>query len=342
MRLQIIAFGDERLDEAAQLLAARWRADREHAPMLPARFAEPTAARGAVEVTWHAAGAQGVVAFADGRMAGYLIGAPQIDTRIGRTASVELAGHALAPGQDADLYRDLYAALSPDWLAMGLFTHHITLPVADIHALAAWFQLTFGAEKAFGLRALTDADLTTAARAMMDGESDDEPLIIRRATLDDLEAIVAVADAVPRYQAGPPIYAPFPPEEMRAPELRADFTELLTDPKIALWLAWHGERVVGYQLYIPEAADDANPLVPERCVELAVGATLPGERGHGVGRALTARGLAWARSEGYDVCLTDWRTANLLSSRFWPRQGFRPTVYRLARRIDERIAWARR
>jgi hypothetical protein len=38
--------------------------------------------------------------------------------------------------------------------------------------------------------------------------------------------------------------------------------------------------------------------------------------------------------------VTDWRVTNLLSSRFWPRQGFRPVVYRLTRRIDARVAWA--
>jgi hypothetical protein len=31
---------------------------------------------------------------------------------------------------------------------------------------------------------------------------------------------------------------------------------------------------------------------------------------------------------------TDWRVANLESSRFWPRRGFRETFYRLARRVQ--------
>jgi hypothetical protein len=31
---------------------------------------------------------------------------------------------------------------------------------------------------------------------------------------------------------------------------------------------------------------------------------------------------------------TDWRVANLESSRFWPRRGFRETFYRLARRVE--------
>lgn len=346
MRPELIAFGDEHIDEAADLLAARWRADREHAPLLPARFAEPAVARVAVAAAWRVEGARGVVALANGRMVGYLIGAPQIDTRDGRMAVVALAGHALAAGQDADLYRDLYAALSPHWLAAGLFAHYIALPVANAAALTAWFQLSFGAERAYGLRALTDNDLTpttmnTPQTPTRDGEAD-QTLTIRRATPDDLEAAIAVADTIFRYQAGPPIYAPFPPEEMQPTELRADFSQFLADADVALWLAWRGKRVIGYQLYLPELPNDAQPLVPERCVELALGASLPDARGQGVGRALTARGLAWARQSGYDVCLADWRTANLLASRFWPRQGFRPTVYRLVRRIDERIAWARR
>jgi ribosomal protein S18 acetylase RimI-like enzyme len=61
----------------------------------------------------------------------------------------------------------------------------------------------------------------------------------------------------------------------------------------------------------------------------------------GIGRALTNHGLTYAFEKGYRNCLTDWRSTNLLSSRFWPSQGFRPVAYRLIRRIDPQIAWAK-
>ena len=67
---------------------------------------------------------------------------------------------------------------------------------------------------------------------------------------------------------------------------------------------------------------------------LAVAATLPEARGLGAGVALTETALAWARQAGYDAVYTDWRMANLESSRFWPRRGFRETFYRLARRVE--------
>ena len=63
-------------------------------------------------------------------------------------------------------------------------------------------------------------------------------------------------------------------------------------------------------------------------------ATLPEARGTGAGVALTDAALAWAGDAGYTTVQTDWRVANLESSRFWPRRGFRETFYRMARRVN--------
>jgi ribosomal protein S18 acetylase RimI-like enzyme len=117
----------------------------------------------------------------------------------------------------------------------------------------------------------------------------------------------------------------------------------LRDEQAKLWLALRNGRMVGYQLYVPvspEIVKIDDVMVPEQCSYLAVAATREEEQGRGVGRTLTAYGLAAAQSDGYTHCITDWRVTNLLSSRFWPRQGFRPVAYRLSRRLDERIAWA--
>ncbi len=49
------------------------------------------------------------------------------------------------------------------------------------------------------------------------------------------------------------------------------------------------------------------------------------KRGSGAGLALTAASFAWARGRGYPAMVTDRRVTNLLSSRFWPKRGFRTT-----------------
>jgi GNAT superfamily N-acetyltransferase len=73
--------------------------------------------------------------------------------------------------------------------------------------------------------------------------------------------------------------------------------------------------------------------VPARNIDLAHVATLDDVRGSGVGLALTAHVLAWAHEQGYRSMTTDWRAVNLLSSRFWPRRGFRPQYLRLYRSV---------
>ena len=71
----------------------------------------------------------------------------------------------------------------------------------------------------------------------------------------------------------------------------------------------------------------------DHACHLGFAATLPEARGSGIGVALTQAGLAWAAEEGYPAMLTDWRVTNLLSSRFWPRRGFRPQYLRLYRAV---------
>jgi ribosomal protein S18 acetylase RimI-like enzyme len=328
--MRIVPFEDALLDEAALLLAARQRENRRAEAALPARFEEPEAAREALASVWAAPGASGVVALRDGRLSGYLIGAPQVDTVRGRTIWVRHAGHALAPGEDAELYRDLYAAASSQWLARGCFAHYALIPAMDQAALEAWFSLSFGKEQTHGLLEVVEAEEAAGMAPT--------PYTIRRAGPDDLAALLEVADVVAIHQAGPPVYAVFL-SEMRA-DWQEGYAELLASEDITVWIAERAGHVLGFQVYVPQEAKD-NLTVPERCVELHLAATRAEERGHGLGRALTAHGLRAARAAGYAYCATDWRVTNLLSSRFWPRRGFRPVAYRLFRQVDERIAWAR-
>ncbi len=72
---------------------------------------------------------------------------------------------------------------------------------------------------------------------------------------------------------------------------------------------------------------------PDNAGFLGFAAVLPDARGAGVGRALGTTVLDWAAAEGYPVVVTDWRATNLLSSRTWPKLGYRPTFLRLFRAI---------
>ena len=126
----------------------------------------------------------------------------------------------------------------------------------------------------------------------------------------------------------------------REEEMRTGWAELVDDPAVNIWLAFYEGEAVASQGYWPVEPAGDNLLIGERCVRMSIAGTRPAFRGRGIGQALTRHGLAQARAAGYQLCETDWRSTNLAAARMWPRQGFRPAVYRLVRRIDKRIAWA--
>ncbi len=101
-----------------------------------------------------------------------------------------------------------------------------------------------------------------------------------------------------------------------------------------------GAAALGSLGFFAATGVDDPLLTPERCAYLTLAAVRPEARGQGVGRALTAHGLAYAAQSGYAFCSTNWRSTNLQAAHFWPQRGFQPVAYRLVRRVDERSAWA--
>jgi ribosomal protein S18 acetylase RimI-like enzyme len=335
MPVKIVSFRDTHLEEAAALLALRHQGDHALESALPEHFTQGAVAHTAVEATWSKPDASGVVALDAGRMIGYLIGVPRINLMWGRSVWVDLAGHAVdrRHADAAEVYRDLYAALSPSWVSLGCYAHYALIPASDRAALEAWFALSFGKEQAYGI---CETALASALSAPAD-----PTLSIRRAELADLEATLELDEIIGRYQSRSPVYSPFSPSWAGTREqLRQESLDLLHNEHAMLWLALRSGQLVGYQLYLPASLETDNLLIPEQCSYLAAAVTREEERGRGVGRTLTRHGLVEAATAGFTRCITDWRVTNLLSSRFFPRQGFRPVAYRLSRRLDERIAWA--
>jgi GNAT superfamily N-acetyltransferase len=94
-------------------------------------------------------------------------------------------------------------------------------------------------------------------------------------------------------------------------------------------------RVVGSAIgcSVTESGLPKGLVRPDEAGHLGFAAVLEDARGSGIGTALGTTILDWAAAEGYRVVVTDWRATNLLSSRTWPKLGFRPTFFRLFRAI---------
>ncbi len=325
----IVPFANEHFDPAARLLAARHARWRAALPALSPRFEDPAAMRPLLDAVLAVDGALGIAAMApDGELAGFMAGAPRLEEIWGRSAWVSLVGEALAPAEDAELIRDLYAAWSDPFVRRGIHAHYTLVPDAFDGSVDAWVRVGFGKMQAYALRSADPAGLPTGAPGVR----------IVRADLDDLERILPLARLIADALLEAPVYAVTLPE--RWPTLRAEWEEELRDPEGDLWLAVDessGEALAMAAFYPTQPS----PAVPEDAVELGIGMTAPAARGRGLMAALVGHGLSVALAGGARWCVTDWRAATLSASRAWPALGFRPHYWRMHRMIDSRIGWAR-
>jgi ribosomal protein S18 acetylase RimI-like enzyme len=308
--LEIQPFSEQHLGDAARLLEQRHRRHRDAEPLL----ADHHDFRAEVEALWHGEEASGAVGLRDARVVGYVLGIRK-DARWGPNVWVDPAGHAAEEAEDV---RDLYAAAAGRWVEEGRTRHYVVAPASDEPLLDAWSRLSFGRQHALAIRELPEVEWPEGVRLANEG---------------DLDAIVDIAPVLPDHQDGSPVFGEVPRESEE--ELRAEVVEDLGNPEIANLLAEVDGRVVGNLVIAPTELSSTHAGVARvpGAAFLAYAATKPEVRGLGTGVAMTNAGFAWARDHGFQTMVTDWRETNLLSSRFWPKRGFRRTFLRLYRSI---------
>jgi GNAT superfamily N-acetyltransferase len=289
--VEIRPFSDEHLDAAAALLAER------HERHLAA---EPLLAR---DVDYRAQlEGDGVVAVHGGEVRAYLLGCATEDD-----AFVGLAGCAAA---EAELLRDLYAALAPTWERD---RHRVYVPATDAALIDVWFRLAFGLQ------------FTLAVREPAPGTGEG----VRLGRPDDLDAAVRLEHAFTDHLRASPSFSGRSPQS--DDELRADWEGTWDDERFTHLVAERDGRVVGHALLYRRERGDLR--IPANSIDLSLVVTLPEVRGTGVGSALVAHALGWAYEHDFAAVTIDWRVVNLLADRFFRARGFRPTFVRLYRHV---------
>jgi GNAT superfamily N-acetyltransferase len=313
---------EEVVDASARLLAARHRVQRVVEPGLDERFEDPAVTRVEIEALAAKPGASGSIARRDGAIVGYLLGAPRA-AMWGKNMWVEGAGHAVEPA-DPDVLRDLYGHAARHWVDTGATSHYALVPANDLGLIDAWFRVSFGMQHVHGLR---DAPTAEERFTLPPG------ITIRRAERRDIPVLGRLDLALPEHQVRSPVFSPLPPPSLE--DAVNDLEEDFDDPAFTTFVAEHEGVVIGSAIAcaIDVSSEHHGIVRPPDAGFLGFAAVLPEARGLGAGRALGEAVLGWARDAGHPTVVTDWRETNLLSSRTWPRLGFRPTYRRLFRAI---------
>jgi GNAT superfamily N-acetyltransferase len=284
-------------DEAAQLLSGRFARQRAAEPLLPEID----------DFAAHVPAGDGVVATRGGKAVAYLAGELKDDI-----ATVGLGGHAAS---EPEALRDLFAVLAERW---GASRFSVAVPASDDGLIDAWFRLGFGRQFVWAVREVERCEPVDFGGRL------------RTSTPADLPSVAGFDRELWTHQAASPSFSGL---DVAAKDFEDEWSTLWKeeDEFPLHQVAELDGRVVGQVLLYHRPTGDLR--VPEQNIDLAHVVTHPDARGSGVGLALYASGMTWAHEHGYRSMTTDWRSVNLLSSRFWPNRGFRPQYFRLYRAV---------
>jgi GNAT superfamily N-acetyltransferase len=316
--IEIVPFQRDHLQDAAELVANRYRAERGFNKFLPAQFEDADAVLPLLED--YANGQAGIAAICEKRLIGFLIGL-LITVRQVKTAYVPDWGQAADSEGGRKTYQTMYANLARRWVADGYSAHAVTLLAHEREVMNAWFSLGFG---------MVGVDAVRDVSPIEGGKTEVE---IRRAGLEDIDIVLALRVALGRHLAEAPIFIPLITQRGRK-----FYEEWLPDSANALWLAYRDSDVVAFMELTPSSRLGVlMPVHNETTVTITGAFTKEDLRQSGMGTALLNHSLEWARSAGYKNCAAEFESANIIGYSFWHDSGFEPVCYSLVRHIDERI-----
>lgn len=262
-----------------------------------------------------------LAAFKDNRFIGYAIAQIQRLDMFGLKGRVPPAGFALEE-KHALYLGEIYRELGQVWKDKGLSEHIIHCFAGSDEIFESLCNLGFARQQAYGI--LSDWSDSSQSAAL-----DNQEINVRRAVKSDRDSISSFSRSIALFQKQSPCFAEAPEEYLI--ELDEGFSTLVDENEGELYVVEDKGEVLGYQLF--ESFSGMGFLNPPGSTELVVSAVKETARGKGLGRALTSRAFEDQVAMGRKIFLTDWRCANLRSSRFWPKQGFKPFLYRMIRKL---------
>ena len=335
--ISVRAFEPRDTTPAARLLAARHRRDRARLPVLRADLEEERPCGVTVERLAGNVRAGGVVATsAAGEMLGFLFGEKMTlaPTAFGsmyvppHSIAIPIDGHAVHADSDPTaVYRLMYASLAEQWVKNGFFEHQTHIVPGDPAVEEAWVSLGFGRGTTAAVRSTGPVEVHHKTNVE-----------IHQASSEDFAVVSGLSDALTAFHSHAPIFWPLLNEPRHAAE--EAHRGLLADPRNAHFVAYEDGKAVAMQTF---ARPGFTPSIvePEGNVYLFEGMVEETARSGGIGTALLAHSMAWARHQGDQRCTLHFASANPSGAPFWLGQGFVPVEYQMARHVDERIGWAR-
>jgi GNAT superfamily N-acetyltransferase len=260
----------------------------------------------------------GIVAVLGGKAVGFL-GYDRFEFHAEPSAFFPILAHAAEAAHQLALYRLMYTHVAGRLVAQGCLNHFFTFFAQDHQLKTCLFELGFGLYVVDAYRDLSP----------ISGGSLPRGISVRIAELPDVEALGGVVQESAAYYAESPLFLKRDGIDTK------ELAELVAAQDGAVFLALEQDEIIGFLNIRRSSAQDEQTLIDRAtgCLD-PLGAYIKQEyRGQGIGKALLAQALAWARQQGCAQIHVDYESANLQASRFWPRY-FAPSLYSVKRRLN--------
>lgn len=151
---------------------------------------------------------------------------------------------------------------------------------------------------------------------------------VRPATVDDLDALLALWRELESAQGA---FRIFPPVPDAVDRITRSFLDSIASPDADLLVAVDGDDVIGMALVHLELP---SRMSAERALELSRVVVRKERRRSGVGDLLVEAAAAWAAERGIRTLVAAVFIDNETSRRFWERHGFVPWVERTVKILE--------
>lgn len=317
MGTEIVTLRDGHIEDAAALVASRYRHLRKNVAVLPSCYENKDSM--VVLLSNTAKNNSGVAAIDGKHLIGFLTAMTISNFRGKRTAYSPEWANAAKLAQSRQIYQKMYTHLSEKWFEDGCLCHMVTLFPDDPEAIEVWFWEDFGLIAVDAMRGLDSVKGTSPN------------IEIKAAELKDIDSVMFLDRELSRELSLAPTFLY---GEQNEP--KEYFEQLLRDSRNRIWLALYAGKAVACMRFGSANPDTCQIIQDEKTTSISSAYTVKGLRSKDIGTALLNCGLECARSVGYERCAVDFEPMNVSGSRFWLRH-FKPICYTLIRYLDPRF-----
>jgi GNAT superfamily N-acetyltransferase len=310
---------DATIERAGALVAREHAAARQLRPELPTAFDSAGVCAGALQQL-RDSGHRGLVVTGNGRTVAVMTALVRQHPAGGRYARLPAEGFAVEPdlADPTGVLAAAFADLASPLVTGGVLRYYLLHPALP-RLVEALSNLGFGRDGAYAIQPAAQRRASSA-------------VAVRVAVTEDIDSVARLALIEIQHRSAAPVFAP--PHAPPLADLAARHRALHEGGAVHLIATLDG-RDVG--LLTIELTSPVPRLCPDGQPYIGPTATLPGERGRGVGHALVDAALTWAYDHRYQWVSVDFDTANPLSRPFWLNAGFRPAGYGVLRLIDHAL-----